>query len=186
MDFMSRGQANPQAPQHQKKSGMMSRILRIETFTVIVGSALLIAAVALFLGLTNSGNESKKVNTKEYQAVFLNNGQVYFGKVKDLNAKYVDLTNIFYIENNSQNTGTTSAQNTNYTLRKLGTTELHAPEDEMIINRDQVTFWENLKDSGQVVQKINEYYKNPSAASSSSTPAATTPTTTTPTTKTTP
>lgn len=178
---MSRGQANPEAPQHHKKSGLMSRILRIETFTVIVGSALLLAAVALFLGLTSAGSESKKVNDKEYQAIFLNNGQVYFGKIKDLNTKYVDLTNIFYIENNSQNNGTTSAQNTNYTLRKLGTTELHAPEDEMIINRDQVTFWENLKDSGQVVQKINEYYKNPSAAGSATTPSTTTtPTKTTP------
>ncbi len=176
---MNRGQANPQTP-HQKKGGFMARVLKIETFIIIVGCALLLASVSLFLGYsTNLGNEARKVNGKEYQAVFLNNGQVYFGKVKTLNSKYIDLTNIFYIENNSQNTGTTSAQNTNYTLRKLGTTELHAPEDEMVINRDQVTFWENLKDSGQVVTKINEYYKNPNA-SSTTTPATTTPTTTTP------
>ena len=77
------------------------------------------------------------------------------------------MKNVFYIENNAS-TGT-QTQSTNYTLRKLGTTELHSPEDEMIINRDQVTFWENLKDSSQVVTKINEYYKNPNASQTNTT-----------------
>lgn len=179
MDPSSRAQHSGPTP-HQKKASFMARVLRVEVFTVIVGSALLLAAVSLFLGYsTNLGNEARKVNSKEYQAVFLNNGQVYFGKIKTLNSKYIDLSKIFYIENNSQNNGTTSAQNTNYTLRKLGTTELHAPEDEMVINRDQVTFWENLKDSGQVVTKINEYYKNPNATSSSPSSTTTAPATTT-------
>ena len=96
------------------------------------------------------------------------------------------LRNVFYIENNSANPSATT-QNSNYTLRKLGTTELHMPEDMMVVNRDTMTFWENLKDTSQVVTKINEYYKNPGAANttpSNSTNQATpitTPTTTKPT-----
>ena len=35
--------------------------------------------------------------------------------------------------------------------------ELHGPEDVMHISRDQVTFWENMKDDPQVVLAINEY-----------------------------
>src|SRR3990167_5080526 len=142
MEFMSRGRTNTHAPAGapgpSRRGGFMGRLMRIELFTVIVGSALLLAAVA-----------------------------VYFGKIQGLNNKYVDLTNVFYIENNAS-TGT-QTQSTNYTLRKLGTTELHSPEDEMIINRDQVTFWENLKDSSQVVTKINEYYKNPNASQTNTT-----------------
>src|SRR6476620_11045766 len=100
MDLFSRGQAAPQSP-HAQKKGVMSKVLRMEVFVVIVGSALLLASVSLLLGTsTNAGNEARKVNDKQYQAVFLNNGQVYFGKVKSLNSKYIDLTNIFYIENN--------------------------------------------------------------------------------------
>ena len=146
--------------------------MRVEMFTVLLGVALLLVAVALYAGLSSPGAESKQINTKQYQAVFLTNGQVYFGKITDLNNKYLVLKNVFYIENNSASS-TTTTQNSNYTLRKLGTTELHLPEDMMVVNRETVTFWENLKDTGQVVTKIGEYYKNPSS-SGSTTPSNTT------------
>lgn len=172
MEFLSRGRTNAHpaagAPSPPRRGGFMGKLMRVELFTVIVGSALLLAAVALYLGFSGGvGNESKKINGKEYQAVFLNNGQVYFGKIKSLNGKYIDLKNVFYIENSSQTA--TQTQSQNYTLRKLGTTELHSPEDEMIINREQVTFWENLKDTSQVVTKIKEYYQNPNSNQSGTT-----------------
>lgn len=162
------------------------KFMRAELFTIVLGIALLLVAVALYAGLSSPGAESKQINSKEYQAIFLNNGQVYFGKITELNSNYMVLKNIFYIENNAGSpTSTTTGQNTNYTLRKLGTNELHAPQDKMVINRETVTFWENLKDSSQVVTKINEYYKNPDAANTTpSSNTTTTPTTTTPNTNT--
>lgn len=167
-----------QQPSKKRRLSLAGRAIRFELFTVIVGSALLLAAVALYLAFsTNTAGESKNIVANEYQAVFLNNGQVYFGKLSTLNDKYVVITKVFYIENNASTTSQTpQTASNNYTLRKLGTTELHAPEDKMIINKTQVTFWENLKDTSQVVTKINEYYKNPTGAS-------TTPSTTTPSTK---
>jgi len=183
--------SNDPAPVHGQRSkrrlSFGVKFMRAEMFTVLLGVALLLVAVALYAGLASPGAESKQINTKEYQAVFLTNGQVYFGKVTSLNSKYLVLSNIFYIENNSSSS-TTTTQNSNYTLRKLGTTELHLPEDKMVVNRDTVTFWENLKDSSQVVTKIGEYYKNPSSSGSTGSNASqstTTPqntTTTTPTT----
>ena len=199
MEFIPRERDNMQnqpmpggpAPVHsqrpKRRLSFSVKFLRAEMFTVLLGAALLLAAVALYAGLASPGAESKQINAKQYQAVFLTNGQVYFGKVTDLNNKYLVLNNVFYIENNSSDS-TTATQNSNYTLRKLGTTELHLPEDKMIVNRETVTFWENLKDTSQVVTKINEYYKNPSSSSSTDTNASqstTTPqntTTTTPTT----
>ncbi|PJE65235.1 hypothetical protein COU91_02655 [Candidatus Saccharibacteria bacterium CG10_big_fil_rev_8_21_14_0_10_47_8] len=173
-----------QAPSHPHPGGRRKHIdwvaktVRFELFIVIVGSALLLSAVSLWLATGNYKNaESEQVNTKEDQAVFLTNSQVYFGKVTDLNSKFVVLNDVFYIEN-QQNTASQSkdtTNNTNYTLRKLGATELHAPENRMVINRDQVTFWENLKDSGQVVTKIKEYNKNPSAANQQSSSPSPTP-----------
>lgn len=191
MEFISRGSnsnmqnrlpANGPAPaphQHPKRRLSFGvKFMRIEVFTVLLGIALLLVSVALYAGLAKPGAESQQVNSKEYQAVFLSNGQVYFGKISDLNNKYLVLKNIFYIENNNS-TSTTQTQNSNsYTLRKLGTTELHAPEDKMVINRDTVSFWENLKDSSQVVTKIGEYYKNPAAGSATPINGSTTPTTT--------
>ena len=188
-------EASGGAPSHRPKRRLSLglKFMRVEMFTVLLGVALLLVAVALYAGLSSPGAESKQINTKQYQAVFLTNGQVYFGKITDLNNKYLVLKNVFYIENNASNASTTTNQNANYTLRKLGTTELHLPEDMMVVNRETVTFWENLKDTGQVVTKIGEYYKNPSS-SGSTTPSnstnqstgSTPQSTTTPTTNTAP
>lgn len=177
MEFMSKGNGHPaqQVPQQpvvhgavkarRKHIDWVAKTVRFELFVVVIGVALLLVAVSLWLATGNFTNaETKQINTKEYQAVFLTNGQVYFGKVGTLNGNFVSLTHVFYIENQNSTSSSTTTASSNYTLRKLGVSELHAPEDKMVINREQVSFWENLKDSSQVVTKIKEYYSNPSAA----------------------
>lgn len=110
-------------------------------------------------------SESGAVNTSEYQAVFLTNGQVYFGKLKVVTPNYLKLINIYYLQVQSSSNGTTSASQlastsgtsgSNVQLVKLGN-ELQGPEDAMAINREQVLFWENLKPTGKVTQAINSY-----------------------------
>jgi hypothetical protein len=110
-------------------------------------------------------SESKAVNKSEYQAVFLTNGQVYFGKLAVVNPGYLKLTDIYYLQVQSSSNGTTSASQlsatasttgSNVQLVKLGN-ELQGPEDMMAINREQVLFWENLKPSGKVTQAIDKY-----------------------------
>ncbi|HEX8227447.1 MAG TPA: hypothetical protein VF572_06280 [Candidatus Saccharimonadales bacterium] len=173
-----------------------------------LGSIILLFTVtALVLALTflisQSGNaQQRAVDKDRYQAVFLNNGQVYFGNINDFTSSSVDLRNIYYLQTSAN--GETAAQATsasNVSLVKLGC-ELHAPYDQMLINKDQVIFWENIKDDSQVVKAIADYKKQNadgkcSQASQSSTqqapsttapttnptttaPAANTPTTTTP------
>jgi hypothetical protein len=186
MEFMSRSNGHPaqQVPQQpvahtvktrRKHIDWVAKTVRFELFIVVIGVALILVAVSLWLATGNFTNaQAKQINNKEYQAVFLTNGQVYFGKIDTLNSKFISLTHVFYIENqNSSSTSTTATTSNNYTLRKLGVSELHAPEDKMVINGDQVSFWENLKDSSQVVTKIKEYYSNPSAANQSSSSSGT-------------
>lgn len=92
-----------------------------------------------------------------YQSVFLTNGQVYFGKLSVFNNEYMQLTDIYYLQNGGviQN-GTGSNPNEQLSLVKLGA-ELHGPEDTMYIPKTQVQFFENLKADSKVVQAINEY-----------------------------
>ena len=156
----------------KRRLSFISKELRVSAFIVIVGCALILAALALWFWSTGPTSESSQVNTKEYQAIFLTNGQVYFGKVGTINHDYLTITNIFYLQSNSSTSSTSSPQpstNNNLTLVKLGVNELHAPEDKMVINQSQVSFWENLKSSSKVVTAIGQYYANPSAANSSST-----------------
>lgn len=104
----------------------------------------------------------------EYQAVFLTNGQVYFGKISGTSADYVTLKDIFYLQvTQTPMQGSAQDQQQAQTqeqpqisLVKLGN-ELHGPVDEMHINQGQVLFYEDLKEEGQVVKAIKDYKANP-------------------------
>jgi len=103
-----------------------------------------------------------KIDSSKHQAVFLSNGQVYFGKVKNIGKQYAELSNIYYLilkqplQQQTTTDTTTEKQTPEYTLIKLGQ-ELHGPIDKMIINRDHILFIENLKDDGKVAKAISDY-----------------------------
>ena len=99
-----------------------------------------------------------------YQAIFLSNGQVYFGKVSNLDKDYVRLTNVYYLQlqqplqsQQKQEIGNKQTQpvQPTFTLIKLGG-EMHGQLDELVINRNHVLFMEGLKEDSQLVKKILE------------------------------
>ena len=98
--------------------------------------------------------------SSNWQAVFLTNGQVYFGKLSGTTGQCATLKEIYYLQVQQQvqpsDSTTSTNNNSSLTLVKLGN-ELHGPKDEMKINRDQIIFWENMKDDGKVVKAINDY-----------------------------
>jgi hypothetical protein len=93
-----------------------------------------------------------------YQAVFLTNGQVYFGKYSTYNKDYSLLTDIYYLQN-SNGLQTDINPTGNINLVKLGN-EIHGPQDAMYIPMASVLFVENLKADGRVVQAINQDHQN--------------------------
>ena len=164
---------------------------------------LLVVGAVLFRDKLLPKNEStgSATNTEEklsgYQAVFLTNGQVYFGKLSDVSATYATLNDIYYLQvttpplQGSQDDQASAQAQQQLSLVKLGN-ELHGPVDEMKINRDQMLFYEDIKEDGRVMQAIREYQKNPPAANGApaansapvgnqqgTTPAANTPATNT-------
>jgi hypothetical protein len=136
------------------------------TMNVIVTSiVVLIVATVVFMGLLFfRPSPGFNIDTSKYQAVFLTNGQVYFGKIDALNNDYMRLTDIFYLQTKST-TDSTNPQETadknssDVELIKLGG-EIHGPEDSMMISRDQVLFYENLKQDGEVSKTITNYLNN--------------------------
>lgn len=110
--------------------------------------------------LKKNDNNLVGVNSGQYQALFLTNGQVYFGKLSKADGKTIRVDDIFYLQ--VQQAVQPKAEGTNdqgeTQLIKLGG-ELHGPEDTMYIDRNQVLFWENLKSDGKVVQAIAQYKK---------------------------
>ncbi len=90
-----------------------------------------------------------------YQAVFLTNGQVYFGNLREANREYLVLEDIYYLQVSQNLQPAEGEPQTDITLVKLGN-ELHGPEDTMYIPKGQVIFWENMKADSAVVQVINQ------------------------------
>lgn len=129
---------------------------------------LIIVAVVLVLGIAGAAVWTKMsaaglaVDSSKYQAVFFTNGQVYFGKLQPFNAEYMKLTDIYYLqtqapeEANPENPQQTATDQNNVQLIKLGD-EIHGPQDEMVISKAQVLFYENLKSDSKVAQSIDQH-----------------------------
>lgn len=114
---------------------------------------LIVASFALLYFVQSDTKESTA-----YQAVFLSNNQVYFGKVMHEHDQYVELTDVYYLQVNRslQGEGEESEQKSDIALVKLGS-ELHGPNDLMRVNRDGILYIEELRDDSQVVQAIAQH-----------------------------
>ena len=137
-----------------RKPGVFGKLLVLSLIVVSV-------AVTAFVGyaIVNGVGSQNHVDSDKYQAVFLSDGQIYFGKLSDVDKHYSVLEDIFYLQVRNSNTlqeGSASAQEPEIQLVKLGN-EIHGPVDKMIINSDQILFWENLKEDGRVSEAINTY-----------------------------
>jgi hypothetical protein len=148
------------AHKEERSSGRIGRAsnskwMRLLTVILLAGIVVLLIGVTFAFNGSANDNESKFINKSDYQAVFLNNGQVYFGNIQNLNNDYVRMTNIYYLTQSSSTSSSTSSND--YSLVKLGCQQIHDPLDEMVINRSQVTFWENLDASGKVVTSIKQF-----------------------------
>lgn len=122
---------------------------------------IVLVAVLSFVGLSvYKATTAANIDSTKYQAVFLTNGQVYFGKLHTLNGGYMKLTDIYYLQTSSSSDSSSIQDSTDNAsdvqLIKLGD-EIHGPSDEMIISKDQILFFENLKKDGKVVESISKY-----------------------------
>jgi hypothetical protein len=120
-------------------------------FMSAVALASLIIATALgLMAYQGPGQRGIPELTTPFQAVALANGQVFFGRLQSHGADYLVLHDVFYIQSR-QNPQTKEVANI---LVKRGG-EAHGP-DRMILNRQQVTLIEPVKDDSKIGQLIAE------------------------------
>lgn len=160
MDFVP---ANNRPPSG-KPSGAPVRRFPMWLAVLLVVLALLLLGAAFFKDKLMTGVSVKS----DYQAVFLTNGQVYFGKL-DFQRGWATMTDIYYLQlaqdlqpassaDPNQSPEVTQQNNNQQQIQlvKLGS-ELHGPQDEMFIAKDKILFWENMKDDSRVLQSIRDY-----------------------------
>lgn len=153
--------ANGNSPrvQHNVAHRRLALPLYAQIGVVVAGAALLalLGWIAFFrsAGLIDGG---------KYQALFLTNGEVYFGKLHDNGVEYMTLEDVYYIQAKPKQTSdlvTGDVQNASGVttgqaeLIKIGG-EVHGPTDKMIVRKDQILYFENLKSDGQVAKLIEQ------------------------------
>ena len=99
--------------------------------------SLVLLVVVIMLGIFWKTGSISLTGDEAVKAVFLANGQVYFGKVSAQNSQFLRLTDIFYLQVSQTlqppQSGVQPQQKID--LVKLGN-ELHGPQDLMEINRE--------------------------------------------------
>ena len=137
-----------------------------------------LVAVALTIGKDwfSFGGVNAQPNSKLHQAVFLSNGQVYFGKIKKIGSDSIVLTDIYYLQVVQQPLqqqvgadgqpapqqpapapqGQPAQTEPALNLVKIGS-EIHGPVDKMVIPTTNIVFWEDIKDDGVVGKAIKEF-----------------------------
>ncbi len=139
-------------PKRKKKSGAPKWIWPLIALVLLAGLAF--GAWKLFF----SGTGADGIDRGKYQAVFLSNGtitnNVYFGKLERMNDGYYKLTDAFYVK--AAETTEENQDSNDITLTKLGS-EIYGPQDVLIIPREQVLYYQNMKDDSRITEAIKKY-----------------------------
>ena len=97
------------------------------------------------------------------QAIFLGDGQTYFGYASSLKNKTVTLVDVYFLRPQASATNTptsTAVDTTKIDLLKLGlggADDLVGSQDRMVINRDAIKYIEDMRDDSQINKKISDY-----------------------------
>lgn len=132
------------------------RSARARWIYVVGGVVVLAGLVYGAMMLWPSARQS--VATDRYQAVFLDNGQVFFGKLKNTDGSYLRLEKAYYTKKQDLPTDATEEQKAavanNVSLVKVGD-EVYGPENVMMVRSEQILFWQNLSADSKVAKAID-------------------------------
>ena len=124
--------------------------------TAVVIACLSIVVIILALGLVRARRTGKRLNFgTPYQAVLLDNGQVYYGKLSGIGTRYPEMTDVYYIVR-TEDPQTKQVKNV---LVKRGN-ELHAPTKTFLDAR-HIIMIEPVGPDSQVARLIQESKSQP-------------------------
>lgn len=143
----------PQPPRPAKRRRMPTRNSGI---AIVVLFVLLLTGLLCWWKMSSGGLVPR---SDRYQAVFLSNGQVFFGKLTNIHGPYLRLEKAYYTKKAELPDNATEEQrqatNNNISLVKVGD-EVYGPENYMTIKSDQVLFWQDLKTDSKVTKAIDD------------------------------
>jgi len=95
--------------------------------------------------------DPKVESSSAFWAVYLDSGQIFYGKKGKQNNNYVTMEDVFYYQ-----PGVRSANSENIRIIKVGT-EIHQPQDYVYVNKQHIERQEQLSSDSKVVKAIEQY-----------------------------
>ena len=120
--------------------GPGGRVRRIAVLILVIG--------ALFLFVRWWDFAVPTLNSARYQAVFLSNGQTYFGRFTDRLGPYVKVEDAFYIQQSQP--GDEDKPPESKLIRRGN--ELHQPAPAVLIPKSAILFVEDLRPDSAIAQ----------------------------------
>ena len=114
---------------------------------LIVGGGL----AALLLGGDDSAGDDfgGTLDSSRYQAVILSNDKVYFGQLESVSDTYYELDNAFFLRETRESPEAEPRR----ALLPVNR-EIHAPDNTMLIRKDEVVLVENLAEDSPILAEI--------------------------------
>ncbi len=118
-------------------------------FLIAISVVIAVVIASVFLSANNfRSSVVGTIDTSTFQAIHLDTGETYFGKVTKVEEHFITITDVYYFLDESKKK-----------LVKRGK-EAHAPDDFLTINHSHVLVTENLNEDSPVVKAILKYHKN--------------------------
>lgn len=144
------GTTQPEFKTHSKKTWWKFLITLVLIVVLVIFGFMFVQQKMRSLGQVDTLNGLiNGQSVDRYVAVFLLNGQVYFGKMVSNNEKEIILKEVYYLQASTASVGEAKK----YDLIKLGT-EVHGPTSEIFIIRSNVLFYEILRADSEVLRSI--------------------------------
>lgn len=152
-----------------------------------IGLLLLVATLSIALaGCNRDGDEERtsqaRPDENTYQAVLLTNQQLFFGKLHDASSNYPYLTDVYYLQQDTQKATVSDGKNPSTTpavpaqtgptfnVIKRGLTEIYGPTEGMHMSKDSIIYWENVGPKSVMAQGIEAKQKELAAKATTITP----------------
>ena len=130
---------------------------------IFVFAVLIFVLVLIFAGISlwqdgTIRNTTQLLKYKDtYQVAFLTSGQAYFGNITEITDEYIIMENPFSIKVQQTQAGE-EGQSTGSEIKLLSIEdEFYQPKDYMLIEKSAILFIEELNDSSQIIEIIENY-----------------------------
>ena len=131
-------------------TGSGGRSNTVPMIVALVVGLILGALGWMLLGDSGGGDQfGGRIDDERFQAVILSNDKVYFGRLDDVSDTFYALDDAFFLRE-VRETPDAEPQRSLLPVNR----ELHAPENRMLIRKDEVVLVENLAEDSPVLTEI--------------------------------